>query len=70
MMNTNNNTDILFDDLAVMRSMQLSTTSANDAIQYGDCGNRFEPETASGLKAFITPSPDYSRAIAYGDCGN
>lgn len=46
---TTNNNDILFDDLATISSAYFSGfsgSSADTSIAYGDCGNRFEVETA------------------------
>lgn len=70
MLQVTNNTDILFDDLAVMRSKHVSGNSADSAIQYGDCGNRFDTETVSSPRTNNHRSAHAERVIAYGDCGN
>ncbi|WP_143822050.1 hypothetical protein [Mucilaginibacter pedocola] len=64
-MATVQNNDILFDDLAAIRSVGNSNASADHSISYGDCSNRFEIQTGN------TNSTSYSgTALSYGDCSN
>jgi|GEM_PF-396498 len=69
-MQTANQNDILFDDVAFIKLADGSNQSAQFLVQYGDCNNRYEIATAENL-SLKANNTGYSKPIqAYGDCNN